>query len=324
MKKFSVLVICVFIMVALVGTAWAVDPFTTKKHTWTDEQTYRAPMTFEKNGYFMTRGHTVHYDSANKRFTIKGTEGNTLLIDVTKCTTSNGVYPASYPGSPSAYSAGATVYVPTVTKELDGLELTLIQKVSSTVTPFILYGTGINGGGSGSTTFTNNPRKILPMRAGDYIRIRAQYNSGVSWVITDWGTTGEAWNVDKNLTGTTTTGFSPDIAKGRIFYVNPTTTVALNIGHFSTLGASQSGTTVTLPTITRELDNVVLTFVNATSGTSEMVPYAGGLPIGSTSGTTPGGANSDIVLNGNGESVSLRAAWNSGVSWFIEKFYVHK
>jgi hypothetical protein len=135
----------------------------------------------------------------------------------------------------------------------------------------------------------------------------------------DWRQVATGNVYSTSLTGNTTYGFQiTGPSQGNVFVLNPATTTALNRGDtYSTLGIARAGTTVTLPTPTAATDNWLVTIVNATTGVSEIVPYCGGLPIGTTSGTTPGAAFVDKILNGPGESITLLAKYNSAVSWWV-------
>jgi hypothetical protein len=93
-------------------------------------------------------------------------------------------------------------------------------------------------------------------------------------------------------------------------------------GH-SGAGLNRSGITVNLPIPTRFIDGweITLQYSNksgAVSGTSEIFPWCADLPIGYTGATiysSTGVSNFRLLYVGN--VIRMRAAYNSGVCWWV-------
>uniref|UniRef100_A0A6H1ZJL9 Uncharacterized protein n=1 Tax=viral metagenome TaxID=1070528 RepID=A0A6H1ZJL9_9ZZZZ len=247
----------------------------------------------------------------------------------------NGAYPASYNGS------GVTVLLPGLKSTDDDVILTYINLTGST--SFYLYEAdgGINTS-SGTTHGAGMTSPITLDAIGDSITVLGSYNgnqrySGVSWFVLNWNAKEEYYfgnsatitydtgyaDKSQELSGTTTgyTGIDA-ISDGKVFYVDQTNnTMITSIGDkYSTIGNGFSGLTVSLPTVTDALDGWELTITKVGSGTTEIVPY--GTAVGTASGTTPGDALSTLILNAVGDSITLQAACNSEVSWFVKSSFI--
>jgi len=149
---------------------------------------------------------------------------------------------------------------------------------------------------------------------------QVQFDSGIAMKTTNlvFTTAGQATDDYTNGTGFTITG----MANGNIVFVSLAGVTDYTASKSGYIGDGKSGTTVNLPTITQSMDGWTVTIVKIDSGTSEVVPYAAGLPVGYASGTTPGASLSTLLMNAQGDSVTLMADYDSGVSWWVTSYSI--
>ena len=150
---------------------------------------------------------------------------------------------------------------------------------------------------------------------------QVQFDSGIAMKTTNlvFTTAGQATDDYTNGTGFTITG----MANGNIVFVSLTGVTDYTGSKSGYIGDGRSGTTVNLPTITSTMDGWEVTIVKIDSGTSEVVPYAAGLPIGSASAVTPGASGVTDIFNAQGDAITLIADYDSAVSWWVKSVKIH-
>jgi hypothetical protein len=142
------------------------------------------------------------------------------------------------------------------------------------------------------------------------------YNSSGTKV---WGVSALGANESLNretettLTWDSTYGFNITLAESASIYKidvsDATNSSAGAMDSYSVSDRLTAGTTVTLPTPTEALNGTVFTILKIDSATTDLVLWAGGLPI--VSGTT------DQDMDAIGNSMTLMADYNSAVSYWI-------
>ena len=97
----------------------------------------------------------------------------------------------------------------------------------------------------------------------------------------------------------------------------------LGFGQCPVCPGELGGVTVTLPTPTAVIDGWEFTVIyNAPSAVSQYVVYAGGLPIGDVSGTTPWAANSALDFDSIGDAMTFVADYDSEVSYWVKSYHI--
>lgn len=107
------------------------------------------------------------------------------------------------------------------------------------------------------------------------------------------------------------TGFTVTGTEGNVYLIDMTDRGGAPA---ATIGPT-SGVTVHLPTPTAVLDGLRITLFKTDSGTTPFFVYSGGLPIVHASGVTDG-----VLSDAQGDSITLVAKFESGVSWFLENY----
>ena len=153
---------------------------------------------------------------------------------------------------------------------------------------------------------------MAPVAYAEYVNAPQYANQGKI------GTDAKPWGYGyfKNLilapqtpSFTTATGFSISASSGSIYYVDTSQDTASNA---CPVAPASTGTTVVLPTPTSAIAGQPMIFVKTDSGSTAMVLYASGLPIGNASGTTDA-----LTADAQGDVIVVLPAYNSAVSYWV-------
>jgi len=180
MRKFSVLVICVFVMVAFVGTAWAEDPFVAKRHTWTGKQTFLGDGAIDmKKGTELRRAGTEFKTpfivdlGGTSVYTIDKSKGSEFWIDDYQSTLGTRV------------ASGVSIIFPKITSKYDKY-VVRIRKMTGLAYPSAT---------TGATPFSGTTRIVL---------------STTPWVS---GTTDFIWNATTGATVQSAAKVAPEVSE---------------------------------------------------------------------------------------------------------------
>jgi hypothetical protein len=120
------------------------------------------------------------------------------------------------------------------------------------------------------------------------------------------------------LSWTSGIGWSITLSESASLYtINVTDVTDSNETLADLQAAGIAGVTLVLPTPGSADDGKVFTILKIDTGTTDAVLYAGGLPIGTSSGIT------DNQLNAEADTVRLMADYNSAVSYWILSKNIH-